>query len=215
MQNEDSITFNIEYFVIIIKFSLFKFITMKKLSFFLMFSIAIFAGCKNDGKNSLVTSADASSLSNSNAPASTVSNATPPQISASVTKVDPSSNQIQSSNTLAATHANEKTTTVKFEELSYDWGTLEEGKQMTHLFKFKNTGKEDLIISDARGSCGCTVPEWPKEPIKPGQNSEIKVVFNSAGKGGQVNKTVTITANSDPSPITLVIKGTVEPVKGK
>ena len=180
-----------------------------------MFFIAIFAGCKNDGKNNLVSSADASALSNSNAPASAVNNATPQQNSASVTKVDPSSNQIQSSNTLATTHVNEKTTTVKFDELSYDWGTLEEGKQMTHLFKFKNTGKEDLIISDARGSCGCTVPEWPKEPIKPGQNSEIKVVFNSAGKGGQVNKTVTITANSDPSPITLVIKGTVEPAKGK
>lgn len=182
---------------------------MKNFSFFLMLSMAILAGCKNDGKNNLVSGADASALTNSNVSTASASTST------SVAKVDPLSSQIQSSATVNTAHANEKVTTVKFEELSYDWGTLEEGKQMTHLFKFKNTGKEDLIISDARGSCGCTVPEWPKEPIKPGQNSEIKVVFNSAGKGGQVNKTVTITANSDPSPITLVIKGTVEPAKGK
>ncbi len=182
-----------------------------------MFSVAILAGCKNESKNNLLSGADASALSNSNAPAATVAlpDASQQQISASVSKVDPLSSQIQSSPNGNNARVNEKVTTVKFEELSYDWGTLEEGKQMTHLFKFKNTGKEDLIISDARGSCGCTVPEWPKEPIKPGQNSDIKVVFNSAGKGGQVNKTVTITANSDPSPITLVIKGTVEPAKGK
>ena len=192
---------------------------MKNFSFFLMFSVAVLAGCKNESKNNLLSGADASALSNSNsnAPVATVAlpDASQQQISASVQKVDPLSSQIQSSPNRNDARVNEKVTTVKFEELSYDWGTLEEGKQMTHLFKFKNTGKEDLIISDARGSCGCTVPEWPKEPIKPGQNSDIKVVFNSAGKGGQVNKTVTITANSDPSPITLVIKGIVEPAKGK
>ena len=71
-----------------------------------------------------------------------------------------------------------KTTTMKFDELSYDWGSINENDKMTHIFKFKNTGVNDLIISDARGSCGCTVPEWPKEPIKAGKGGEIKVVFD-------------------------------------
>ena len=172
--------------------------------------MALAVACKNDNKNNLVSNANASAVSGANSSATTNQ-----QTMANVQKVDPLSSQVTPSASQNTTNPNGKTTTVKFEELSYDWGTLEEGKQMTHLFKFKNTGKEDLIISDARGSCGCTVPEWPKEPIKPGQNSDIKVVFNSANKGGQVSKTVTITANSDPSPITLVIKGTVEPKKSK
>ncbi len=103
-----------------------------------------------------------------------------------------------------------KTTSVKFEEMSYDWGKLKEGDKMTHIFKFKNTGNEDLIISDARGSCGCTVPEWPKEPIKAGKGGEIKVIFDSAHKAGPQSKTVTITANTDPSSIVLMIKGIVD-----
>ena len=185
---------------------------MKKISVYLIFSLALAAGCKNDSQSSLVSNASAASISNSNATPTAPASA---QQIASAPKVEPLSSQVTPSVSQNTTNPNGKVTTVKFEELSYDWGTLEEGKSMTHIFKFKNTGKEDFIISDARGSCGCTVPEWPKEPIKPGQNSDIKVVFNSAGKSGQVNKTVTITANSDPSPITLVIKGTVEPKKSK
>lgn len=102
-----------------------------------------------------------------------------------------------------------KTTTAKFEETSYDWGSLKEGEKMTHLFKFKNTGTNDMIISDAHGSCGCTVPEWPKEPIKPGKGSEIKVVFDSKGKTGDQAKTVTLTANTEPANMVLMIKGKV------
>jgi hypothetical protein len=103
-----------------------------------------------------------------------------------------------------------KTTTIKFDDATYDWGKMKEGDKMTHIFKFKNTGENDLIISDARGSCGCTVPEWPKEPIKAGKNGEIKVVFDSAHKNGPQSKTVTITANTEPSSVTLMIKGIVE-----
>jgi Protein of unknown function (DUF1573) len=118
--------------------------------------------------------------------------------------VSPDANKVTPSATTG------KTTTVKFEETSYDWGKLKEGEKMTHLFKFKNTGNNDLIISDARGSCGCTVPEWPKEPIKPGKGGEIKVVFDSAHKSGVQSKTVTINANTEPASIVLMIKGTVE-----
>ena len=187
---------------------------MKKLSFYLFLSMVLAAGCKNDNKNTFVSNANAASISGTPSDTPAATSASAQQIAApAVQKVDPLSGQVTPSVSQNTTNPNGKVTSVKFDELSYDWGTLEEGKSMTHLFKFRNTGKEDLIISDARGSCGCTVPEWPKEPIKPGQSSDIKVVFNSAGKGGQVNKTVTITANSDPSPITLVIKGTVEPKK--
>ena len=103
-----------------------------------------------------------------------------------------------------------KTTMIKFEENAHNWGTINEGDKMTHLFKFKNTGSNDLIISDAHGSCGCTVPEWPKEPIKPGKSGEIKVVFDSKGKPGDQQKTVTLTANTEPANTVLTIKGAVK-----
>ena len=63
--------------------------------------------------------------------------------------------------------------------MSFDWGKLKEGDKMTHIFKFKNTGDNDLVITDAHGSCGCTVPEWPKEPIKPGKGGDLKVMLIS------------------------------------
>jgi hypothetical protein len=103
-----------------------------------------------------------------------------------------------------------KMTNIKFEENAHNWGSINEDEKMTHFFKFKNTGSNDLIISDAHGSCGCTVPEWPKEPIKPGKSGEIKVVFDSKGKPGDQQKTVTLTANTDPANTVLTIKGNVK-----
>ncbi len=111
--------------------------------------------------------------------------------------------------------ANGKTTSAKFDETSYDWGTIAENEKMTHIFKFKNTGANDMIISDAHGSCGCTVPEWPKEPIKPGKSSQIKVIFDSKGKAGDQSKSVTITANTEPTNMVLMIKGKVTPKEEK
>lgn len=129
---------------------------------------------------------------------------TPEAAKAAMAPVTPDANKLTPSATTG------KTTTVKFEETSYDWGKLKEGEKMTHLFKFKNTGENDLIISDARGSCGCTVPEWPKEPIKAGKGGEIKVVFDSSHKNGPQTKTVTINANTEPNSIVLMIKGIVD-----
>lgn len=102
-------------------------------------------------------------------------------------------------------------TTVNFENTTHDFGNIKEGDVVNHVFKFKNTGDEPLIISSAKGSCGCTVPEWPKEPIPPGADSEIKVQFNSKGKKNKQTKTVTINANTDPNPTRLTIKAEVEP----
>ena len=89
-----------------------------------------------------------------------------------------------------------------------------DGDKVTHVFKFKNTGNEPLIISNAKGSCGCTVPEWPKDAIAPGKSGEIKVVFDSKGKGAvggkEDSKRVTITANTDPVETYLTIKGKID-----
>ncbi|HPK10496.1 MAG TPA: DUF1573 domain-containing protein [Saprospiraceae bacterium] len=105
-------------------------------------------------------------------------------------------------------------TTMVFDEMEYDFGKIMDGDKATHMYKFTNTGKEPLVISNAKGSCGCTVPEWPREPIAPGAKGEIKVVFDSRGKGkvgGQMQtKTVTLTANTDPQTTTLRIKGMVD-----
>ena len=73
------------------------------------------------------------------------------------------------------------------------------GEKITYEFKFNNTGKSPLIISDAKASCGCTVPEWPKEPVMPGQGGKIKVTFDSAGKSGLQDKQITVTANTNPA----------------
>ena len=73
-------------------------------------------------------------------------------------------------------------TSIEFEEDSYDFGEIMEGEKVVHLYKFKNTGKEPLVISNAKGSCGCTVPEWPREPIPVGGSGEIRVQFDSKGK---------------------------------
>ncbi len=99
--------------------------------------------------------------------------------------------------------------TMKFEELDHNFGTIKQGESVTHIFKFKNDGKEPLIINTAVGSCGCTVPEYPKEPIRPNGAGEIKVTFNSTGKSGPQDKTITITYDTDKT-VVLHMRGTVE-----
>lgn len=86
---------------------------------------------------------------------------------------------------------------IKLEETEYDFGEIKQGDKVEHTFKFTNTGNADLIVSDAKASCGCTVPDWTKDPIAPGKQGEVHVVFNSAGKSGNVTKTVTLTLNTE------------------
>lgn len=97
-----------------------------------------------------------------------------------------------------------------FETEVHDFGTIVQGEKVAYAFKFKNTGKADLIITSAKGSCGCTVPEWPQDPVAPGAEGVIDVVFNSDGKSGQQNKKVTIVANTVPNTKVLAINGMVE-----
>lgn len=97
----------------------------------------------------------------------------------------------------------------EFPEEEYDFGTINEGEEVETIFKFKNVGEAPLIISSAKASCGCTVPKWPKEPVGVGEEGEILVRFNSQGKPGVQNKTITITANTYPSTSRLKIKANV------
>lgn len=102
---------------------------------------------------------------------------------------------------------------IEFEKEVHDFGKLQAGADAVVNFKFKNTGNEPLIISNARGSCGCTVPEWPREPIAPGQSGSIKVSYDSK-RIGPINKSVTITSNSASNPNKVIrIKGNVDQVQ--
>lgn len=91
----------------------------------------------------------------------------------------------------------------------YDFGEINQGESISHNYKIKNIGSEDLIISSAKGSCGCTVPEWPKNPIKAGEEANVKVTFNSKGKTGNQSKRVTLLTNAIPNVKILTIKGKV------
>lgn len=102
----------------------------------------------------------------------------------------------------------ENTAVISFEEEVVDYGTIEQGADGVREFVFTNTGKTPLIISNAVGSCGCTVPTWPKEPIKPGQKSTIKVKYDTK-RIGAINKSVTITSNATEPTKIIRIKGTV------
>ena len=104
------------------------------------------------------------------------------------------------------------TAAMSFDKIIHDFGTIEEGETVQTSFTFTNTGETNLIIVDARGSCGCTVPNYPKNtPIAPGATGEILVSFDSSNKPNMQQKTVTISANTSSGRETLRIKAMVNP----
>jgi hypothetical protein len=105
-------------------------------------------------------------------------------------------------------------TTIEWLESEFQFGTIKQGDKVEHVFKFKNTGKNPLVIKSAKGSCGCTVPEYSKEALAPGKTGEMKVIFNSAGKMGQQSKPVTIIANTEPEQTRVTLNGMVEQPAG-
>jgi hypothetical protein len=102
-----------------------------------------------------------------------------------------------------------------FDTEMHDFGKITQGERVKYAFKFKNTGGSELIISDAHGSCGCTVPEIPKKPVEPGEESVIGVEFNSENKRGINEKTVTIISNANPHTKVITIKAEVLVPKDK
>lgn len=100
---------------------------------------------------------------------------------------------------------------IEFEKEVHDYGTIKNGADGQCTFDFKNTGNAPLIISNAKGSCGCTVPVWPKEPIAPGATATITVKYDTK-RAGAINKSVTITSNASNAPTKVIrIKGNVLP----
>jgi hypothetical protein len=100
---------------------------------------------------------------------------------------------------------------ISFEKTEHDFGTIKEGEVVSYSFTFKNTGEAPLIISQVQPSCGCTVPDWSKDPIPVGGEGFVKVEFDSNGKPNVQNKSVTVTANTWPQITTLRFKAMVIP----
>ncbi len=97
-----------------------------------------------------------------------------------------------------------------FETESHDFGRITQGEKVSYSFKFKNTGGTDLVISDAHGSCGCTIPKYPRDPIPADGSSVIDVTFDSDGKVGKVEKTIMISANTSPNTKILKISAIID-----
>ncbi|SOE22119.1 Protein of unknown function [Spirosomataceae bacterium TFI 002] len=99
---------------------------------------------------------------------------------------------------------------LKFGKELHNFGELAEGPISTYTFEVTNTGTAPVVISNAMASCGCTTPEWSKDPIMPGGKSSIKVGYNTSGRVGAFTKTITVTSNAENSTVVLTIKGNVK-----
>ena len=181
-------------------------------------SLVTFSSCKSDKAADATASTDATvvpvaaATPGATAAATTTTTTTPSGTNVTVNSQTPVSVGATPAGTEAAAQTG-PTTLVTFKETTFDYGKVKDGDVVKHEYKFTNTGKEPLIISDAKGSCGCTVPTWPKDPIAPGASSTIHVEFNSKGKLGPQSKKVTLTANTNPAQTYLTIKGEVTPAK--
>jgi hypothetical protein len=100
---------------------------------------------------------------------------------------------------------------IEIDNVDFDFGDITQGDKVEHVYKFKNIGKDDLIIIHAQASCGCTVPEWTKTPVKRGESGEIKIIFNSEGKIGHQNKTITLRTNTELGSEILRFKVNINP----
>ncbi len=109
----------------------------------------------------------------------------------------------------AAAQTFKDSTTAEIIDSVYNFGKVTDGEKVEYNYRFKNTGKNPLIISSATASCGCTVPEKPEAPIKPGETGFLKVVFNSQGRVGDVHKEINVTSNAFPAFPVLELRGEV------
>lgn len=100
-----------------------------------------------------------------------------------------------------------------FEKASHDFGDIRQGDKVQHTFTFENTGNEPLIITNVQVTCGCTAPQWPRDPIAPGQTGEIVIQFNSAGKIGRQHKVITVVSNAVETKNQIVITTNILPKK--
>ncbi len=104
---------------------------------------------------------------------------------------------------------------IAYDSAFYDFGTVKQGVMVKRTFRFTNTGADSLRISNVKVTCGCTVPEWPKEPIPPGGKGEIKLEFNTANKEGRQLRILRVVANTEPEETLLQLGGEIKSVKKK
>ncbi|GAA0877696.1 DUF1573 domain-containing protein [Algoriphagus jejuensis] len=129
-----------------------------------------------------------------------------------IAQIETSNTAVTPVNAQSATDADPSTLGLfEFTEMEYDFGTINEGKVVEHVFNFTNNGQAPLVISNITASCGCTSPDWTKTPVNPGEKGMVKVVFNSTAKSGAQAPTVTIQANTNPTVTRLRMKGSVTP----
>lgn len=114
--------------------------------------------------------------------------------------------------TIPAAQENPNQADITFEKETHDFGSIPQGVPASFTYVFKNSGKEPLIITNAAAGCGCTTPEWTKEPIKPGQKGYVKATYNAASPG-TFNKNVTVMSNAKKSSVILYLKGEVKPTE--
>ncbi len=132
-------------------------------------------------------------------------------------KNDNASNKIKGENVEAAAARDAEISkgnpVIEWDKTEHDFGTIEHGDKVTTTFSFSNVGKGDLVVTKVAGSCGCTVPAWPKEPvtIKPGESKTIDVTFNSTGKKNKTTNTVTLSTNTESGKDVVRIKAFVNP----
>ena len=168
-----------------------------KIGLMAIIAVTLIVNTMNQGSGGMMMSSDDSSSSNDVAP----------------TTVNPPSNnaQVQANEPIVPKLPKTK---ISFAELEHNFGDVEQETQNTHIFRFSNTGDKPLVISDAKGSCGCTVPNYPREPIAPGESGEIEVVYSPGKQKNQQTKTVTITANTTPETSLLKITANVLETEG-
>ncbi|HLW14323.1 MAG TPA: DUF1573 domain-containing protein [Flavobacteriaceae bacterium] len=126
---------------------------------------------------------------------------------------DNASNKIETESVVAAEQRDIEISTfpvMNFDEDQFDFGEIEQGTRVEHMFTFVNSGDAPLVITNARSSCGCTVPEYTREPVAPGEKGELLVKFDGSGRG-TVNKNITLTTNTEKGMERLRIKATVNP----
>ncbi|MGN0003438.1 MAG: DUF1573 domain-containing protein [Sphingobacterium composti] len=111
--------------------------------------------------------------------------------------------------TLTVATSNDEAGKIVFDSDVYDFGSIKEGEVVDHTFKFKNEGKQPVILAQVSASCGCTTPSYTVDPVLPGKEGEIKVSFNSAGQPGVQQKIITISSNAENAVTTVQVKGTV------
>lgn len=99
---------------------------------------------------------------------------------------------------------------ITFDSLSHDFGTIVEGEQVVCYFDYENTGVADLIVSSVEASCGCTTPDWSKEPLKPGDRKSLQIIFDATGRSGVQRKVVTVKTNASNSVVKITLKANIE-----